>query len=70
MTLLWKSSRIKVEEITILIMYNTGSSGDDDDEELGIIPLQTQMIKNDENGGIISSTSELFTSQFFKNFSS
>lgn len=70
MTLLWKSSRIKVEEITILIMYNTGSSGDDDDEELGIIPLQTQMIKNDENGGIISSTSELFTSQFLKNFSS
>lgn len=51
-------------------MYNTGSSGDDDDEELGIIPLQTQMIKNDENGGIISSTSELFTSQFLKNFSS
>lgn len=69
MTLLWKSSRIKVEEITILIMCNTGSSGDDDDEELGILS-QTQMIKKDENGGIISSTSESFTSQFFKYFSS
>lgn len=43
-------------------MYNTGSSGDDDDDdELGI-PSQTQMIKKDENGGIISSNSESFTS--------
>lgn len=53
---------MKVEEITILITYNTGSSGDDDDDdELGI-PSQTKMIKKDENGGIISSNSESFTS--------